>query len=360
MGTMSGTSCDGLDVVLIEVCEKKGFLDLVEFEGFTYPEALAERLRGLGNMQGKSAEKLSHDWTRWVGQKLQSCLHNWTRSGRLMDLVGLSGHTWYHEPGGVGTAAIGDAEQLCAALGLPVVADYRSADVAAGGQGAPLVPLFDAHVFGGHVACVNLGGIANATILPAEPSGKVRAWDVCGCNLLLNRQAMRRGLSYDQGGAMAAKGTVDVKVLAQLNSWKYVCQAPPKSLSAEDLAPLHRWLDEVELPEDACATAVEWMAMSLTAALVVHARPGQVLVSGGGAFHLFLMERWAALLGDQWTLDVPSHQWVEGKEAAAFGWLALRTARGEITSLASVTGATQDVRGGVLFGNFAASDELGT
>ena len=357
---MSGTSCDGLDVVLIEVSAATGAFELIEFEGFTYPDSLMNRLKKLGDMEVETAGKLSRDWTLWTGRKIQDCIHKWVELGGSIDLVGFSGHTFYHDPGGKGTAAIGEVNQLFAMLDLPVVADYRSADVAAGGQGAPLVPLFDAHVFRDHAVCMNLGGIANATFLPASQDKAVRAWDICGCNLLLNRQSMRLDQPFDRGGLMASKGKVDATVLSKLNQWPHLHRLAPKSLAAEDLLFLHGLLDGIVRPEDACATAVEWMAMAMADAVKGHARPGKILVTGGGAFHQFLLQRWSGHLSEEWTLDVPSELWVEGKEAAAFGWLALRTAMGETTSLASVTGATEDVRGGLLLGNFATPDRVGT
>lgn len=354
LGTMSGTSCDGLDLVLLQMDEDGGGVQVLESEGFGYPESLQNRLRGLGEANETAALELERDWTLWVIAKAVDCRDRWSDQHGGLDLMGFSGHTWFHEPGGRGTRAIGDAALLRSALGLPVVADYRSADVAAGGQGAPLVPLFDAMVFGHHAACANLGGIANVTLLSQGETQVVRAWDVCGCNLLLNRQAQRAGRPFDEGGVLASQGQVDLAVLAKLQTWPYLHRTPPKSLAAEDLSPLHLLLDSIALPEDAMATAVEWMAQVLARSIMLNGAPGQILVTGGGAHHGFLLKRWSAHLGNEWKLDVPSALWIDGKEAAAFAWLAQRTALGKTTSLASVTGATRDVCGGVLFGNFAA------
>ena len=352
MGTMSGTSCDGLDVVLCRIGRGGQPVELLALNSMAYPRAWSERLQKLGTEDLDGVKKTEEEWTDWVLIALKSCVSEWQDLHGQPVLMGFSGHTWYHEPGGRGTAAIGDAAALSSALGIPVVADYRSADVAAGGQGAPLVPMFDAHVFGGYAGCINLGGIVNLSLLPPD-GGPVRAWDVAGCNLLLNRQARRLGLPYDAGGDRAAVGHCASAVLEALNTWPFLAQQPPKSLAAEDLAVLHAALDGLESGEDSLATAVEWVAMAVAKALESAPDPGRLLLTGGGAHNAFLVQRLAAHLPAGWSAEVPERIWVDGKEAAAFAWLAWRTVQGLPTALASVTGANKDTCGGVVFGNFA-------
>lgn len=349
VGTMSGTSCDGLDVALIEVDAEGAQVRWLALREFPYPEGWVKRLRNLGSLSEADAMDLEQAWTNWVLDKLSPVLSDWSVEFGALHLLGWSGHTWYHEPAGRGTRAIGCPSVLHRALQLPVVADYRSADVAMGGQGAPLVPLFDAVVFPDHIACLNLGGIANVTsALPGQP---VRASDLCGCNLLLNRQAGRMGRTVDRDGEGAAAGKLDVRALEGLQGWAYLRRAWPKSLAAEDLAFLHDILDTVPRPEDALATAVHWIADTIAAGLP--ARPGRVLVTGGGVHHPILRSALTQALEENgMEVDVPAALWVNGKEAAAFAWLAWRTAHGKTTSLASVTGASKDVHGGVLFGTF--------
>ena len=175
IGTMSGTSCDGLDVVLVEIRDGGTAVALLESTAFDYGPAWSERMRGLPAQSDPEALRLEQEWTEWASDRIAGCLRVWTAIHGPVHLIGFSGHTWYHEPGGRGTRAIGDGALLTRTLGLPVVADYRSADVAAGGQGAPLVPLFDSVVLSSHGACLNLGGIANLTWLPKSIDGPVRA-----------------------------------------------------------------------------------------------------------------------------------------------------------------------------------------
>ena len=355
MGTMSGTSCDGLDVALLEVSSGGSEVRWLALKAFSYDEAMAERLRGLSGLADADAAELEVEWTSWVASALAPLVQGWTREFGRIDLLGFSGHTWYHEPGGRGTKALGDGALLHERLALPVVFDYRGADVASGGQGAPLVPLFDSVVFAEHGACLNLGGIANLTLLPLIAGDSVLAADLCGANLLLNRQARRLGKAFDREGQDARRGVVQAGALARLAAWPYLGRAWPKSLAAEDLTAVHDVLDGVGDSADAAATAVEWIAECVAQNLPCLGEGHRTLmVTGGGAHHRFLMERMQARLPQGWQLVLPSGPWIDGKEAAAFAWLALRTARGLTTSLASVTGATEDVCGGVLCGTFAA------
>lgn len=350
---MSGTSCDALDMALCQWTPSTGEFEFLDVQEQPYPIHWRKVLRNLGQWDHPSVFEAERAWTDWVIDALRPWVDAWQSQHGPLHLIGFSGHTWYHEPSGRGTAALGDAQALHRAFGIPVVAEYREADVAAGGQGAPLVPLFDAHMFADRLACVNLGGIANITILPGGPTESVRAWDVCGANLLLNRQARRLGLDFDRAGALAKRGEVNSVVLQRMTAWPHLGAPPPKSLAAEDLEPLHALLDGIPKPEDALATAVGWMAMALTEAVKSAERPGRILVTGGGAWNEALLENWRSALPEGTELELPAERWIKGKEAAAFAWLALRTVGGEPTSLASVTGAEFDVCGGRLFGNFA-------
>ena len=348
---MSGTSCDGLDVALIEVRNDGYEVRWLALKEFAYSDAWAARMRGLGTLPEREVRRLEQEWTDWVLNHMGPQLKAWSEEFGPLHLVGFSGHTWYHEPAGRGTCAIGDAARLQAAWGMPVVADYRSADVAAGGQGAPLVPLFDALLFKEHAACLNLGGVANVTVRQSD--GVIRASDLCGCNLLLNRQALRLGIPLDRDGRGAAEGQCSSEALAALDSWSHLTRPWPKSLAAEDLGALHAVLDACVRPEDALATGVHWVAKTVAEALEAQSVTGSVMATGGGAHHPVLVRQLREeLTRRNMALNIPDLRWVDGKEAAAFAWLAWRTAMGRTTSLATVTGAATDVCGGVLYGNF--------
>jgi anhydro-N-acetylmuramic acid kinase len=362
LGVMSGTSCDGLDLAWIEANSSSWQVKLTESQAIDYPWYLQNELRSLGELSPDvpselvAAIDLEQRWTAWVAAEIQrACREKVGRERDATSLVGFSGQTWYHQPDGRGTRAIGDCAALSMALGLPVVGDYRSADVAAGGRGAPLVPLFDAFTFPDHAACLNLGGIANLSA--GKVAGQRIAWDVCACNLLLNRQAARLGLPYDRGGALAAAANADTQTRSALDAWPYLKLEPPKALAAEDFEALHHLLDALP-PEVALSTATAHIGAAIARDLQSAAeKPGRVLVTGGGAWNEALLAAIEIGLNAQtqgWVIDRPTADWVDGKEAAAFAWLALRTACGQTTSFASATGAQRDVHGGKLYGNFAA------
>ncbi len=241
-----------------------------------------DALRRLGNAPEAEVAKMEGEWSVWVLHALEDCIQHWSAEYGVPELIGFSGHTWYHEPAGRGTAAIGDAEMLSQKLGIPVVADYRSADVEAGGQGAPLVPLFDAHVFQEYGCCINLGGIANATLLSPEPV-QVRAWDVVGCNLLLNRQARRLGVDFDAGGSVASKVKWTSWPRRSWTNGRICSKHRPSRWQPKTLSELHRILEGVTHPPDALCTAVEWIAEVLGSSLELDERGGRILVTGGGA-----------------------------------------------------------------------------
>jgi anhydro-N-acetylmuramic acid kinase len=375
LGLMSGTSCDGLDLALIDVDLSDWSMQWRAFTSFDYSEDLRSELRALGALSPDNSAELSaalaleRRWTNGVidtvMNALEGELQRELKGSCRPELVGFSGHTWYHElhdvlPGR--TRAIGGCQQLADALGLAVVGDYRSADVAAGGRGAPLVPLFDAHVFPEFSACLNLGGIANLSAQRGRADGGQRvAWDVCGCNLLLNRQAERLGEAYDAGGVLAGAAQMDRATLEKLRRWTHLAAPPPKALSAEDLGGLHALLDALP-PAIALATATEHIAEAISAALLAATAQkngtARVLVTGGGAWNHHLLLRLERVLTEmtsrnqcdvKWSVERPEARWVEGKEAAAFAWLALRTLDGRVTSLASATGADADVCGGLIY-----------
>ena len=369
LGVMSGTSCDGLDLAWIDANPSHWGLGFRTSKSIDYTPELRRELQALGGLSPddpadlQAALDLERRWTVWVAAEIQRVGLNGA------SLVGFSGQTWYHAPDSRGTRAIGDCLALSKALALPVVGDYRSADVAAGGRGAPLVPLFDEFAFPERSACLNLGGIANLsakqsssstsrpTIGYTESGSSLVGWDICGCNLLLNRQAARLGLAFDRGGAISSSRSPDLEVLQSLNAWSYLQHDPPKALAAEDLAGLHQLLDDLE-PEVALSTATAHIGATIARDLVsACTNPGRVLTTGGGAWNEALLEAIECQLkaaNPHWEIERPQAMWVNGKEAAAFAWLALRTAFGEVTSLASATGARRDVHGGKLYGNFAA------
>ncbi len=274
-----------------------------------------------------------------------------------VDFVSSHGHTIFHQPTELGlTFQLGHGGALAAAAGLPVVCDFRSADVALGGQGAPLVPMGDRLLFSEFGCCLNLGGIAN---LSAErPDGTRLAFDVCAANQLLNALAAEAGLAYDADGALARAGKELPTLRAALDAPEFFVRAAPKSLGREwveknSLAALKAAAD-APLP-DRLHTAVRHIAGQLGRAIssAFATLPAEtdcrVLVTGGGAYNGFLLECLREELAGSIAVVVPEPAIVEFKEALIFALLGVLRWRGEVNTLASATGASRDSSGGAIY-----------
>jgi anhydro-N-acetylmuramic acid kinase len=234
---------------------------------------------------------------------------------------------------------------LAELTGISVVADFRSRDIAAGGQGAPLVPAFHAAVFGDprqHRVILNVGGIANLTDL--KPGSPLRGFDCGPGNLLMDAWIERhKGLRYDQGGGWARQGQVIARLLSRLRADAYFSAGPPKSCGRDEFN--MPWLESRlagdEAPADVQATLLELSALSAAEAVTQWCgHPGELFVCGGGARNDALMDRLQQLLPDCHVAGTDSlGQPADWVEAVAFAWLASRTLRGEAGNLPEVTGA---------------------
>jgi anhydro-N-acetylmuramic acid kinase len=243
------------------------------------------------------------------------------------------------------TLQIGSGAAIASETDLPVVCDFRSGDVALGGQGAPLVPIGDRLLFGSYPYCLNLGGFANISY---ESNGQRIAHDICAVNTVLNMLASTEGFTFDRNGMMARGGKLHAGLLDQLNSIGFYHQPPPKSLGKE-------WLQAMVLPlldrsglsvVDQLRTYTEHVAIQIQR--VLDANPGHpVLVTGGGTFNTFLTERIQSLVPN--PVVIPESMMVHFKEALVFAFLGVLRMRGEVNCLASATGASRDSVGGAVF-----------
>lgn len=339
---MSGTSLDGLDMALCAFTETNGRVHYSIEKAATveYPETWKDVLRKAHTLGAGELAQLSARLGAWMGEQT-AAFH---KGLVLPDAVASHGHTVHHQPKDGYTVQIGSGAALAVHCALPVICDFRSTDVALGGQGAPLVPIGDALLFGDYPICLNLGGISNASF---ESAGQRIAFDISLCNILLNYLAERNGASFDRNGAMSARGQVLAVLLEQWNNLDFFKAAPPKSLGREFFDEYFKHTLHTHLrTEDVLRTAVEHIAMqwaSATAALPA----GEVLVTGGGAFNSFLIERMRALTHH--TLVIPDAQTVSFKEALVFAFLGWRRWMGAANALASVTGASRDSSGGAIY-----------
>ncbi len=292
-------------------------------------------------MQGSALDmaRLHRDLGDLIGAACNDLL-----AGRNVDLIASHGHTLFHKPEEGLTNQIGCGARIAAATGITTVCDFRSMDMALGGQGAPLVPLGEKLLFPEHKAFLNIGGICNIAL---HRTDLVIGYDVCIGNQALNFLAAEAGLSYDADGEIARSGRPDPVLLEKLNALPFHHQAPPRSLGREwfeeQLKPL--LMDRsIPLP-DRMRTVVEHIAFQLSRAL--EGMNGSVMITGGGAHNGFLAERISTAC--QVELHIPDPRIVDFKEALIFALLGVLRVRGDVNTLASVTGANQDCVGGAVY-----------
>lgn len=358
VGLISGTSADGIDAALVRFSEDGDRLRCEVLHALTHAwePSLRTRLVELG--QGGDATSIDEIGTLDVrvgeafADATQALLREAGVEARQVRAIGSHGQTIRHRPTGAafdGRAPfswqIGDANVIAERCGIDVVADFRRRDVAAGGQGAPLVPAFHAALFHSDDedrAVLNLGGIANYTLLPRERD--VRGFDTGPANALMDAWCLRHtGTGFDADGAFASRGTVDAALLARLLDEPWFALPPPKSSGREQfhLAWVQSRLAGDEHAEDVQATLLELTARTVADALMTHApATSRALLCGGGVRNPVLVQRIAALLPGC-SVEATTAHGVDADfvEAAAFAWLARQALLGRAGNLPSATGA---------------------
>lgn len=341
VGVMSGSSLDGIDLAWCEFVEENGLwsYNIREARTIQYSTQMQQRLAEV--MQGSALDlaRLHRDLGRSIGQECAALL-----KGEKVDVIASHGHTIFHKPDEGLTTQVGCGAQIAALSGTNTVTDFRTVDVALGGQGAPLVPLGEELLFPQHKVFLNIGGICNVAL---HREDRIMGYDVCIGNQALNYLAEEAGERYDAEGAIARSGVLNGALLQSMNALPFHQQAPPRSLGREwftaDILPLIK-NPSIPLP-DRMRTVVEHIAVQLAAAL--KGINSKCLVSGGGAYNTFLMDRIRELSGAE--IAIPESSVVEFKEALIFALLGVLRLRDEPTALASVTGAKRDCVGGAVY-----------
>ena len=344
IGIMSGTSLDGVDLAHCTFEESgNGYIyNLDVCETIPYSDEWLNRLKTLHLAPAIEYAETHTAYGRYIGR----LIHEFIKTNKISaEFVASHGHTIFHNPGKHYTSQIGEGAAIATGCGLPVVCDFRTGDVAAGGQGAPLVPIGDQLLFAQYDYCLNLGGFANISM---QLNGNRIAWDISPANIILNHIAGQKGKSYDKNGEMAASGSINSDLLLTLNSLGYYHILPPKSLGRE-------WIEKEILPmlklynishEDAACTFCEHIAIQIAACLENDAKK-HMLITGGGAFNTFLIQRIAAHTAVE--LIIPDNKTVNYKEALVFAFLGLLRMQEKPNCLASVTGASRNVSGGAVY-----------
>lgn len=350
IGLMSGTSIDGLDMACCKLwnVDGKWQYEIIVAETIEYDREFSKKLIDTIHLPATELLKWHNQYGTWMGNQVTDFIK---KHQIEVDLVASHGHTIFHQPNDGLTFQLGSGQHLANACGLKVVADFRTNDVALGGQGAPFVPIGDSMLFRQYDVCLNLGGIANMTFWKNE---KTIAYDISPINMLFSYILRDSDLPYDDNGRLASMGCVFDPLFEKLNQLEYYRQAYPKSLGYE-------WFESEMIPvvsayklsiHDQLATAVDHVSEQI-ASNIKSAFSGsentKVLVTGGGSHNGFFIKELQNKLGENCTLEVGSNILINFKEALIFALMGVLRMEGIPNCIASVTGAKNDSCSGVLF-----------
>ncbi len=337
---MSGTSLDGLDICLADFSGRENKLEyeIESAETIPYSDEWKNKLLLAEKCVGAELMGLHSEYGKFLGEQVLQFLKKIPKE-KYPQLISSHGHTIFHRPEAGYTFQLGSGEFLAHTCKIPVVCDFRSTDVALGGQGAPLVPIGDRLLFGEYEYCLNLGGFANISF---EKSGKRIAFDICPVNYVLNRLANRVGKEFDGSGKISSSGKIIPELLEKLDSLSFYKKSPPKSLGRE-------WVEEMVFPllssnektEDLLRTFTEHIAGQISAQC--NSR-GKMLATGGGAYNDFLISRLREKCIPE--IIIPEKNIVDFKEALVFALLGWLRWNNKINVLSSVTGASADSSSG--------------
>jgi anhydro-N-acetylmuramic acid kinase len=344
IGLMSGTSLDGLDLAYCQIWKKLGRWEfkILESKSVSY-----NKLKKSIYLPADELLIFHNTYGTWLGEHAKKFIEEYNLE---VDFISSHGHTTHHQPARGLTFQIGSGQHLANASGQKVVCDFRTNDVALGGQGAPLVPIGDRLFFSSYDFCLNLGGISNISF---EQNGKRLAYDIGLANMILNHITQKVQLAYDEDGQLARKGTLNKGLLQQLNALEFYSLPFPKSIGFE-------WFVEKVVPivdgtvdslENLLRTAIHHICEQVALQVQQQAtkKENTLLVTGGGALNSFLIDTLQEKLGSTTKVETPSKTLIEYKEALVFGLMGVLRLEQEINCLSSVTGAKRDSSSGVVF-----------
>lgn len=341
IGLMSGSSLDGVDIAYINFSHdnKKWFFQIIEAGNIPYPAYWKDQLSEAFNKNKDELNILDKEYGKYLGNITKRFIEKYELEPKL---IASHGHTIFHNPKAGYTLQIGDGQEIANATGIMTINDFRSEDVKKGGQGAPLVPIGDRHLFADYPMCLNIGGIANISY---EIDNKRIAYDICMANQLLNYLANKLGYDYDNNGNFARQGNVNKELFDILNDNIYYDDIPPKSLGREFFESKQRIIiDNSTLDiRDILATATEHVAYQIVKA-TSNITTSKILITGGGAKNCHLINRIKDL--SKHEIIIPDTMIIDYKEALIFAFLGVLKMEGKINVLSSVTGADSDSSSG--------------
>ncbi len=333
---MSGTSLDGIDIIYVHFFyDNQWEFKIHNAETLKYPKQWKLTLSQLVAMPMHQLKQVDSEYSEYLANVISDFINK--NAIQTIDFIASHGHTALHQPENGLTYQIGNQQILADKLNHKVICDFRVQDVEFGGQGAPLVPIGDQLLFKDYDYCLNLGGFANISF---ELNKERIAFDICPVNIVLNHYVSKINLDYDHKGQLAATGHINNDLLCQLNELQFYKELPPKSLGLE-------WVEQTIFPlmdsyklqiKDLLRTYIEHIAVQISK--IVRQENSKVLVTGGGVYNEFLMQRIQGLSNSE--VIMPNNKIVEFKEALIFGLLGVLKARNEVNCLMSVTGAERN------------------
>lgn len=359
IGVMSGSSLDGLDLAFAEFHENSGkwSYEIKNADCYSYNDEWSGLLKTATSLTALDYQLLHSRYGHYIGEQINRFIEENGLQYQVA-LIASHGHTTFHSPSKKMTAQLGDGAAIAAETQLPVVTDLRAIDVALGGQGAPIVPIGEKLLLNDFDLFLNLGGIANISF-NTEP---YIAFDICPANRVLNLLANEADKEYDEEGKLAAAGNIHKPLLEKLNALDYYRQSYPKSLANDFGTGVVYPIIQDAVPvaiesriQDALRTYVEHIVIQIKNAIKNIQYPMRndqcsMLVTGGGAFNTFLIQRLSEELKElKIELKVPDENLVKYKEALIMAFIGVLRWRQEYTILSSVTGAERDSIGGALW-----------
>lgn len=349
IGIMSGTSLDGLDLAYCHIWKKldRWEFKILESKSISYDKETFNKLKKSIYLPADELLIFHNTYGTWLGEQATKFIEEHHLE---VDFISSHGHTTHHQPAKGLTFQIGSGQHLANASGHKVICDFRTNDVALGGQGAPLVPVGDRLLFSEYDFCLNLGGISNISF---EHEGERLAYDIGLANMILNHITQKVGLAYDKDGQLARKGTLNKVLLQQLNALEFYSLPFPKSIGfewfVEKVAPLVD--DTKDSMENLLHTAIHHICEQVALQIKQQSLKNEntLLVTGGGALNSFLIESLQEKLGSSTKVEIPSKTLIEYKEALVFALMGVLRLEHQFNCLSSVTGAIRDSSSGVVF-----------
>jgi len=334
LGIMSGTSLDGVDLAICTFQKKKNWqFSIKRAKTLKYSNYWTRTLKTLHLKNEKFINEIDIKYGLFLAKKINRFLAN-----EKVDFIACHGHTIFHNPQNNYTLQIGDGKTIANFTKIKTINNFRALDVSLNGQGAPLVPIGDLHLFPEYKYCVNLGGFANISI---KEDVNITAFDICPVNIVMNEISKQLDIEFDINGDHAKKGNIIPLLLKKLNNIEFYKINPPKSLARE-------WVDKYIQPlllkkyppEDLLHTFCEHISIQIGSLL----KTRSALFTGGGCFNSYLIKR--IIYYSKSEIIIPSDKTINFKEALIFAFLGVLRIRNESNCLQSVTGAIKDSCGG--------------